>query len=36
MTKMEQKEEEKIINENPHLKMYLDEIRKKMGTTCFL
>lgn len=35
MTKMEQKEEEKIINENPHLKMYLDEIRKKMGRPVF-
>lgn len=35
MTKMEQKEEEKIINENPHLKMYLDEIRKKMQRPVF-
>jgi len=35
MTKMEQKEEEKIIKENPHLKMYLDEIQSKMQLPIF-
>ncbi|MBN2600180.1 MAG: type II/IV secretion system ATPase subunit [Candidatus Thermoplasmatota archaeon] len=30
MTKMEKKEEEKIINDNPHLQMYLEEIRNKI------
>ena len=35
MTKMEKKEEEKIINENPHLQMYLDEIRNKMERPVF-
>jgi len=32
---MEQKEEDKIIRENPHLKMYLDEIRNKMHPPIF-
>ncbi|KYK20620.1 hypothetical protein AYK25_08785 [Thermoplasmatales archaeon SM1-50] len=32
---MEQKEEEKIIKENPHLKMYLDEIQSKMQLPIF-
>ena len=35
MTKMEKKEEEKIIHENPHLQMYLDEIQKKMDRPVF-
>ncbi|HUT00185.1 MAG TPA: type II/IV secretion system ATPase subunit [Candidatus Thermoplasmatota archaeon] len=35
MTKMEKKEEEKIIKENPHLQMYLDEIRNKMESPIF-
>ncbi|PNX45859.1 MAG: hypothetical protein BV459_07585 [Thermoplasmata archaeon M11B2D] len=32
---MDQKEEDKIIRENPHLKMYLDEIRNKMQFPIF-
>jgi flagellar protein FlaI len=32
---MEKKEEEKIIKENPHLQMYLDEIRNKMESPIF-
>ncbi|HER45451.1 MAG TPA: hypothetical protein ENO12_01380 [Thermoplasmatales archaeon] len=32
---MEQKEEDKIIRENPHLKMYLDEIQNKMHPPIF-
>ena len=32
---MEKKEEEKIISENPHLKMYIDEIRSKMDRPTF-
>lgn len=35
MTKMEKKEEEKIIKENPHLQMYLDEIRNKLERPSF-
>jgi len=35
MTRMEQKEEDKIIRENPHLKMYLDEIQNKMHPPIF-
>ena len=35
MTKMEKKEEEKIIKENPHLQTYLDEIRKKIERPTF-
>jgi flagellar protein FlaI len=35
MTKMEKKEEEKIIKENPHLQMYLNEIRNKMESPIF-
>lgn len=35
MTRMDQKEEDKIIRENPHLKMYLDEIRNKMQFPIF-
>ena len=30
MTKMEKKEEEKIIKENPHLQKYLDDLQSKM------
>ena len=32
---MEKKEEEKIIKENPHLQMYLDEIRSKIERPSF-
>jgi flagellar protein FlaI len=32
---MEKKEEEKIIKENPHLQMYLDEIRNKLERPTF-
>jgi flagellar protein FlaI len=32
---MEKKEEEKIIKENPHLQMYLDEIRNKLERPSF-
>jgi len=35
MTKMEKKEEEKIIKENPHLQTYLDEIRTKIERPTF-
>ncbi len=35
MTKMEQKEEEKIIKENPHLQKYLDELQSKMDRPIF-
>ena len=35
MTKMDEKEEKKLINENPHLKKYLDEIQKKMSKPIF-
>jgi len=35
MTKMEKKEEEKIIKENPHLQTYLDEIRNKIEKPVF-
>jgi flagellar protein FlaI len=35
MTKMEIKEEEKIIKENPHLQKYLDEIKNKMERPIF-
>lgn len=35
MTKMEKKEEEKIIKENPHLQMYLDEIQSKIERPTF-
>ena len=35
MTKMEKKEEEKIIKENPHLQTYLDELRKKIERPIF-
>jgi flagellar protein FlaI len=35
MTKMEKKEEEKIITENPHLQNYLDELRSKMERPVF-
>jgi len=35
MTKMEKKEEEKIIKENPHLQTYLDEIRNKLEKPIF-
>lgn len=35
MTKMEKKEEEKIIKENPHLQAYLDEIRTKIERPTF-
>ena len=35
MTKMEKKEEEKIIKENPHLQMYLDEIQNKIERPTF-
>jgi flagellar protein FlaI len=35
MTRMEIKEEEKIIKENPHLQKYLDEIKNKMERPIF-
>jgi len=35
MTKMEKEEEEKIIEKNPHLKKYLEEIQKKMDRPVF-
>lgn len=35
MTKMEKKEEEKIINDNPHLQMYLEEIQNKIERPIF-
>jgi flagellar protein FlaI len=35
MTKMEKKEEEKIIKENPHLQTYLDELRTKIERPIF-
>jgi len=35
MTKMEQKEEEKIIKENPHLQKYLDDLQSKMERPTF-
>jgi flagellar protein FlaI len=35
MTKMEVKEEEKIIKENPHLQKYLEEIKSKMERPIF-
>jgi archaeal flagellar protein FlaI len=35
MTKMEKKEEEKIIKDNPHLQMYLEEISHKMESPVF-
>jgi archaeal flagellar protein FlaI len=35
MTKMEKKEEEKIITENPHLQNYLNELRSKMDRPVF-
>jgi archaeal flagellar protein FlaI len=35
MTKMEKKEEEKIIKENPHLQTYLEEIRNKLEKPIF-
>ena len=35
MTKMSKDEEEKIINKNPHLKKYLDDIQKKMDRPTF-
>ncbi len=35
MTKMEKKEEEKIVKENPHLQTYLDEIRTKIERPTF-
>jgi len=35
MTKMEKDEEEKLIQENPHLKNYLEEIQKKMDKPTF-
>jgi archaeal flagellar protein FlaI len=35
MTKMEKKEEEKIITENPHLQKYLEELQSKMDRPVF-
>jgi flagellar protein FlaI len=35
MTKMEKKEEEKIIKENPHLQTYLNELRTKIERPIF-
>src|SRR4030042_2580471 len=35
MTRMEKKEEENIINENPHLKKYIEEIERKIGRPDF-
>ncbi len=35
MTKMSKDEEEKIINKNPHLKKYLDDIQKKIDRPTF-
>ena len=35
MTRMEKEEEEKLLNENPHLKKYLEEIQKKMERPVF-
>ena len=35
MTKMEKKEEEKIIKENPHLQKYLDDLQSKMERPTF-
>ena len=35
MTKMEKKEEDKIIKENPHLQKYLDELHSKMERPVF-
>ena len=35
MTTMEKKEEEKIVAENPHLKIYLEEIQGKMARPVF-
>jgi len=35
MTKMEKKEEDKIIKENPHLQKYLDELQSKMERPTF-
>ena len=35
MTRMEKDEEEKLLNENPHLKKYLEEIQKKMERPVF-
>jgi flagellar protein FlaI len=35
MTKMEKREEDKIIKENPHLKKYLDELQSKMERPIF-
>ncbi len=35
MTKMEKKEEDKIIKENPHLQKYLDELQSKMERPIF-
>lgn len=35
MTKMSNDEKEKLINNNPHLKKYLDEIKKEMGEPVF-
>jgi len=35
MTKMEKKEEEKIIKENPHLQKYLEEVQSKMDRPVF-
>jgi len=35
MTKMEEDEEQKLINENPHLKVYLEKIKDKIGVPTF-
>jgi flagellar protein FlaI len=35
MTKMEKKEEDKIIKENPHLQKYIDELQSKMERPIF-
>ena len=35
MTQIEEEEEEKLIQDNPHLKKYLDEITKKMDKPVF-
>ena len=35
MTKMAKEEEEKLIQENPHLKKYIDDVKKKMDAPTF-
>ena len=35
MSKMEKAEKEKLLRENPHLKKYVEEVEKKMGTPQF-